>query len=154
MPYCINCGTQVQEVDVYCAHCGTRQKDGAPPPPPQSDFMRGVEPRTASLCCYLPVIGWIPCIIVLAASRFRDDREVRFNAFQGLYLFVVWLIVDWVVSPMFGFIPGYTIPIAKLLKLGVLFTWIFMIVKLAQNQSFRLPILGELAERSVAEQKF
>ena len=86
MPYCINCGTQVQDVDVYCAHCGTRQKAGPPPPRPQNDFLRGVDARTASLCCYIPVIGWIACIIVLAASRFRDDREVRFNAFQGLYL--------------------------------------------------------------------
>ena len=50
--------------------------------------------------------------------------------------------------------PRGAVPLAKLLKLGVLFTWIFMIVKTAQNQSFRLPILGELAERSVAEQKF
>jgi len=154
MSYCIKCGTQVHDVDVYCAHCGTKQGTGTTPPPPHSEFLSGVDARTASLCCYLPVIGWVACIVVLAAARFRNDRDVRFNAFQGLYLFVVWLIVDWVVSPMFGFIPSHTLPVAKILKLGVVFTWIFMLVKMAQNQAFRLPILGELAERSVDEQKF
>ena len=54
---------------------------------------------------------------------------------------------------MFGFLPGHALPVAKLLKLAVLVAWVFMLVKLAQNQTFRLPILGELAERSVDEQR-
>ena len=157
MPYCTQCGTQVRDVDVFCAKCGTRQESvrQAPPPPRATvDALSGVSPRTASLCCYLPVIGWIPCIIVLASAKFRDDRDVRFHAFQGLYLFVVWLILDWVVGPMVAVVHGPAMmPIGKILKVAVIFAWVFMLVKLSQGQSFRLPIIGELAERSVAEQK-
>jgi len=40
-----------------------------------------------------------------------------------------------------------------LLKAGMLGVWIFMLVKASQEQLFSLPIIGELAERSVAEQK-
>ena len=40
-------------------------------------------------------------MVVLAADKFRNDRTVRFHAFQGLYLFVAWLIVEWVLSPIF-----------------------------------------------------
>jgi hypothetical protein len=64
--------------------------------------MHGVSPRTASLLCYIPILGWIVAIVVLASARFRDNARVRFHAFQGLYLFVAWLIVDWVLSPMFS----------------------------------------------------
>src|ERR1700733_14071487 len=100
MPYCCQCGQTVGTQEVYCAACGTRQAKGQAPAP---DYMHGVSPRLASLLCYVPIIGWIVAIVVLASERFRGDTRVRFNAFQGLYLFVAWLIVDWVLSPMFGF---------------------------------------------------
>jgi uncharacterized membrane protein len=31
--------------------------------------------------------------------------------------------------------------------------WIFMIVKTSQDEVYKLPILGELAEKSVSEQR-
>ena len=65
---------------------------------------RGLEslnPKTASILCYIPWVGWVAAIVVLASDRFRHDRAVRFHAFQGLYLFVAWLIADQVIRPMF-----------------------------------------------------
>jgi uncharacterized membrane protein len=113
-----------------------------------------MSPRTASFLCYIPIVGWIAAIIVLASSRFRTDRTVRFHAFQGLYLFVVWLLVDMVIGPAFHFMPGLArFSLAGMLKAVIFIAWIFMIVKTSQDQMYRLPILGELAERSVAEQK-
>ena len=110
------------------------------------------------MLCYIPVVGWIPCVVVLASDRYRHDRLARFHAFQGLYLFVAWLIVDMVLSPLFGHIHiplffvfhrGYF----DLFKLAIFGVWIFMIVKTSQDHVYKLPILGELAERSVAEQR-
>ncbi len=152
MPFCTKCGNEVHERDVFCVRCGAKQIPQAKAAP-GSDFLAGVRPRDASLACYIPLIGWIPAIVVLAAQRFQNDREVRFHAFQGLYLFVVWLIVDWVVAPITAFVPSMPFPLGKALKLAVVGAWIFMLIKVANNQNFRLPILGELAERSVAEQK-
>lgn len=105
------------------------------------------------MLCYIPFIGWIASIVVLASERFRHDRTVRFHAFQGLYLFVVWLIVDNVVAPILGF--GYMsrMHLASLAKAGMLVVWVFMLLKTGQEQFFSLPIIGELAERSVSEQK-
>ncbi len=103
------------------------------------------------MLCYIPVMGWIPAIFVLAADRFQNDRTARFHAFQGLYLFVVWLLVDRVFSPIFrynsDFNPG------ALLHIAVFAAWVFMLIKTSQQQMFRLPIVGELADRSVAEQR-
>jgi uncharacterized membrane protein len=155
MPYCSQCGNQVQPADVFCGRCGARQP--VPAPPPRDEFLSNVSPRAASLVCYIPVIGWIPAIVVLAAARFRDDRTVRFHAFQGLYLFVAWLIVDWVISPFFPFLGvGAFRPdrlVVGLLKAVIFFAWIFMIIKASQDEAYRLPLVGDLAERSVAEQR-
>jgi uncharacterized membrane protein len=149
MPYCCKCGNLVGSADIYCAKCGARQSAATPPPPPT--YLSGISPRTASLLCYVPVLGWLAAIIVLASARFRHEPRVRFNAFQGLYLFVAWLIVDWVLTPMFGFSHVHVVPV--LLKAAVFGAWIFMIIKASQDELFKLPILGELAEKSVSEQR-
>jgi len=104
------------------------------------------------MLCYVPVVGWVMSIIVLAADRFREDKIVRFHAFQGLYLFVLWLFVDWVFGPVAAYADA-TRMMSKLLKVSVLGGWIFMLVKTNQGEDFRLPILGELADRSVSEQR-
>jgi uncharacterized membrane protein len=92
-------------------------------------------------------------IFVLASQRFRRDTETRFHAFQGLYLFVAWLMVDWVLGPMLR-IPGvYTgFRLGGLLKLVIVAGWIWMLIKVSQRERFKLPVLGDLAEKSVAEQ--
>ena len=136
---------------MFCAHCGNRQ----PEPKPVTDYLHGITPRTASLLCYIPIIGWVVAIVVLASVRFRENAKVRFHAFQGLYLFVAWLIVDWVLGPLLSFPhewgPQRIIP--ALMKVAVFGAWVFMIIKTAQDEMYKLPILGELAEKSVSEQR-
>lgn len=159
MPYCTNCGNEIGATDVFCGKCGTRQQPaGATPSPggPPTNFLPGVSARTASILCYIPIIGWVAAVIVLASTRFRENRIVRFHAFQGLCLFVVWLIVHWVLSPEpifhpHGFGPAQAFP--GLLQLGVFAAWVWMIIKTSQDQVYRLPILGDLADRLVAEQR-
>ena len=158
MPFCVQCGNQVADADTFCARCGQRQASpGASTAKPGSaaNALDNVSPQTAAICCYIPVVGWIASIIVLAAPRFQNDRGVRFHAFQGLYLFVVWLLVDWVVSPLFGMVPTpFTGRFVRgVLKSAVFLSWLFMLVKTSQHQMFRLPIIGELAERSMSEQR-
>jgi len=155
MPYCCQCGKPTKENDVYCGVCGARQAVSALHPDRFS-------PRTASILCYIPVVGWIPAIIVLASQRFRHDAVVRFHAFQGIFLFVVWLVLDWALGPMNGFrgwgrgpeaFLGPWFMIGGLLKATLMVAWIVMLVKTSQGEVYKLPILGELADRSVAEQK-
>jgi uncharacterized membrane protein len=99
----------------------------------------------------------VVAIVVLASARFRGDTRVRFNAFQGLYLFVAWLIVDWVLSPIFSFPhmwgPSFYKIFPVLMKVAIFGAWVFMIIKSAQDEHYKLPILGDLAEKSVSEQR-
>ncbi len=87
---------------------------------------------------------------VLASSRFRNNRTVRFNAFQGLYLFVAWMLVHWVIKPFFWMSNGPHFP-AVLLQLALFALSIFMMVKASEDRVYPLPILGEMAERSLSE---
>jgi uncharacterized membrane protein len=79
---------------------------------------------------------------------------VRFDAFQSLYLFVAWLILSSALPTLFSGLPGFGAEHALfgLIKLAILICWIYLIVKAAQNQQVRLPILGDLASRSAFEQ--
>jgi len=148
MPYCSQCGNQVDAADVFCARCGSRQPGPGPVPRPGDPF-KSITPRTASILCYIPGVGWIASIVVLAAERFRTNRTVRFHAFQGLYLFVAWLIEDWVLNPVFSSIPH--IHIDGILKAVLFVMSIFMIIKASHEEMYSLPIIGELAEKSVSE---
>ena len=152
MAFCTQCGTKVGDADRFCARCGAPQPAAAPSGGGPA-FFSNINARTASLLCYIPMVGWIAAIVVLAAARFRHDYTVRFNAFQGLYLFVAWLIVEWVVAPVFHF-PGFPMQdiFPNLFKAAVLLTWIFMLVKVSQGETYHLPVIGDLAKRSVSEQ--
>lgn len=167
MAFCPQCGTSVGERDQFCGSCGTRQPSssgagrGAGPGSatrPGPDFWANISQRNAALLCYIPWVGWIAAIAVLASERFRTNARVRFHAFQGLYLFVAWLMVEWVVSPFVRF-PGvgFGMPLTRaipgVLQVVVLIGWIFMLIKVAHDEDYRLPILGELADRSVSEQR-
>ena len=114
------------------------------------DPLAGITPRTASILCYVPGLGWIAAIIVLAAHKFRGNRVARFHAFQGLYLFVAWLMNDIVVRPMLWGL-GASVPIHGVIQAVLLVMSIFMMVKASQDEAFSLPLFGELAQRSMTE---
>jgi len=150
MPFCSQCGNQVGAADSFCGRCGARQPQGVAPASPASGRPNGTDAipsRTWSILCYVPCLGWIASVVVLASDRFRQDRDVRFHAFQGLYLFVAWLIADQVLGPL-SYIPHFGI--SHLLEAVLVAMSIFMMVKAAHNEAYSLPLFGELAHRSVS----
>lgn len=149
MPFCCQCGKPVGDADLYCRACGAGQRPEQPrPAAPQFSNM---SPRTASILCYIPFIGWIAAIVVLASDKYRRERKVRFHAFQALYLFVAWLIVRWVIRPIPYMLPGPHFSIDGILQLAIWAVCIYMVVKVSQDQFVSLPVIGDLAEKSVSE---
>jgi uncharacterized membrane protein len=161
MPFCTQCGHQASDSDAFCANCGKPQTGpGVPKPPrpggpvftgPAPDLLAGVTPRTAAILCYVPAIGWIAAIFVLASRKFKENHLIRFHAFQGLYLFAAWLVVDWVIDPIVRTMPGPHVPTEMLLHGALLAVSIFMMVKASHDEAYVLPIIGELAQRSATE---
>ena len=153
MPYCSQCGNQVGAADPFCGRCGSSQPvpASAPgrPPVTGSDPLSGMTPRTASILCYIPWIGWVMAVIVLAADRYRHDRVLRFHAFQALYLFVAALLNNYVLRWLPMGIPHFGLH--RIVDLVLLGLSIFMMVKASREEAYSLPLFGELAARSVAE---
>jgi uncharacterized membrane protein len=149
MPFCSQCGNQVGTADRFCARCGANQPSASGGPSAIARGLDTINPKTASILCYIPAVGWIAAIIVLASDRFRGDRAVRFHAFQALYLFVAWLIADQVMQPLFrNFTHLHLYRIVEAVLVGAS---VFMMVKAAHEETYALPLFGELAHRSVAE---
>jgi uncharacterized membrane protein len=119
-----------------------------------TDFLDSISNRTASILCYIPVFGVIPAIVFLASQKFRRNIWVRFDAFQALYLFVAWLVLSSALPTLISGFPTWWLEhvLFGLIKLAVILCWIYLLVKAAQNQQVRLPILGDLAARSAFEQ--
>ena len=118
----------------------------------QKDPLAGLSPRAASILCYVPTVGWIAAVVVLAARKFRGDRIVRFHAFQGLYLFAAWLLVQWVIQPIVSGKDSHMFRIDHVLEGLLMALSIVMMVKASHGELYVLPIIGELAERSASEQ--
>ena len=155
--------------DLFCSKCGVRHGATAtataatmPPAPPGSgnyfgrnfqgnDPFAALSPRTASVLPYIPALGWIFSVIVLASKKFRLDHLVRFHAFQGLYISALWLLVQWVIHPMMNSVGEGFFRIDRLLEAILIGTSIFMMVKASHDEAYVLPVIGELAQRSAQE---
>jgi uncharacterized membrane protein len=84
-------------------------------------------------------------------APYSQIRNIRFNAFQGLFLNIA-IIVLWFVVAIVGMIfavmtHGVGIGIFPLFWLAVLVLFVFMMVKAYGNQRVKLPVIGDLAEK-------
>jgi uncharacterized membrane protein len=88
-------------------------------------------------------------IIFLVMEPYNRSRFVRFHSFQSIFFAVAWTVI-WIALSFVGMIPvlGWaTLVIWPLLGLGGLIIWIILLLKANQGQMFKLPIIGDMAEK-------
>jgi len=91
----------------------------------------------------------IPAIIFLVMEPYNRSRFIRFHAFQCLFFAVAWTIL-WIALSIFAHIPflGWlSILIWPLIGLAGFILWIILILKANQNQMWKLPVIGDMAEK-------
>lgn len=142
MAFCVKCGQAVGDRDAFCGTCGATQ-----PGVPRSSPVGELAPANAAALCYIPVLGFIMSIVVLASEKYRGDMVARFHAFQGLFLAVTFQIVDKVYGPFVRF------PSEGLLKFALIGLGIWLIIATARGEKIKLPFLGDLAEKAAEEQR-
>lgn len=100
-----------------------------------------LEPNLAGLLCYLA--GVITGVIFLIIEK--ENRFVRFHAIQSIMVFVVIFVLSLVLSaiPLIGWL------LSLLLSPVSLVLWIFLMWKAYQNEWFKLPVIGDLAEKQL-----
>jgi uncharacterized membrane protein len=105
----------------------------------------GLEENLAGLLCYLA--GFITGIIFIILEK--ENRFVRFHALQSIFISVVMVILSFIFTsiPIIGWLIGLLIsPLSIVL-------WILLMYKAYQGQWFKLPILGEMAEKQLNNMK-
>jgi uncharacterized membrane protein len=105
--------------------------------------------------CLSYLVGWVTGLIFLVIEPYKNDKFVRFHAFQSIFLsiavFAVW-IGAMILSTILGFIThglGFFImgPLMMLVWLGVVVAVVICMIKAYGNQQFKLPIIGDMAAK-------
>jgi uncharacterized membrane protein len=133
-----------------------------PPPVQTTKSSTGLDENIAALLSY--VFGWVSGLIFFLMEK--DSRLVRFHAMQSILfnvLIIVLVFVFWILTfilVLIGAAIGDVIGtifslLATLLWLvfsvGILIAWILCLVKAFQSQYFKLPIIGNFAEKFSAK---
>ena len=163
MPFCANCGNSVMEAGTACDSCAT---GAARAGEAQSEYAAagggavanapvssGLSSNLLGLLCYLlaPLAG----IALLVIEPYKNDRFVRFHAFQSIFFCIAWIgmwIVWGILSAIFGTLSGglialITLPIDLILGFAGLAYWIFLMYKAYSSQTPHVPLIGALAEQ-------
>ncbi len=148
MAFCNMCGAQVADGTTTCVACAGRVATA--PPVPQASA-GGMTDNVAGMLAYVTII---PAIIFLVMEPYNKNRFVRFHAWQNIFLhlgaFVCWIAL-FIISAVLAFIPilGHLIAFLlwAVLSVGLLVAWIIVLLKANQGQMYKLPFVGDLAEK-------
>lgn len=92
----------------------------------------------------------VPAVVFLLVLPFKRNRFVRFHSVQCLMTVAV-LIIMQVALALFGkLVPLLVLSLYGLLFLAELMLWLLLLFKAYQHEYFKLPLLGDIAERLAA----
>lgn len=135
------------------------------PPPVQvapAKSSTGLDENIAALLSY--VVGWISGLVFFLIEK--DSRLVRFHAMQSILLSVVAAVLGigiWILAVFTGFFVSYISGILSFLLsiilglvgfvvgIGILVGAILCLIKAYQGQYFKLPVIGNMAEKFSAK---
>lgn len=140
---------------------GGYEGSGFSPPGPQKTQVLGLDSNVAGLLCYLHIccIGLIASILWLVTEP-KENKFLRFHSIQSLLLFgvmiIVWLIF-WILGVGAAFSPsgaaeaGASILLILVqIVVGLIFLVVIIIgmIKAYQGQMWKLPIIGDIADKN------
>jgi uncharacterized membrane protein len=147
---CPDCAASMPENAAFCPACG--------------QAMRAVERARGQVGILSePVAGalayctFFPALIFLLVEPYRTNRFVRFHSFQCIGLILVAIAAGAVLRiagvllalvPSFG--PLLVLLASMLVGLGLFVIWLVLVVKALQGEVFKLPLVGNYAEKQAA----
>ncbi len=100
----------------------------------------GIKPNVAGLLAYL--LGFITGLIFLLIEK--NNKFVRFHALQSIATFGFIFVAQWILA----FIPVLGPIVSGLLSIAAVILWIVLMVKAYQGEKYKLPYLGDVAEKN------
>jgi len=145
MAFCNMCGAQIADGTTTCAACASRVPAGAGAPAVAA-HAGGMADNVAGMLAYITII---PAIIFLVMEPYNKNRFIRFHSFQCLF-FAAALFILHIGLSLFGLVPFIaliTIPLHLLISLGGFIIWIVLLIKANQGLMYKLPVIGDMAEK-------
>ena len=150
MAFCSTCGAQIPDGTITCAACASRAVPAGGPAVATANT-GGMADNVAGMLAYITII---PAIIFLVMEPYNKNRFVRFHAWQNIFFHLAW-IVAWIglmiLSAVLAFIPilGHLIAFLLwiVLSIGGVAVWIILLLKANGGQMYKLPFIGDLAEK-------
>lgn len=127
-------------------------------PPAVAKSSTGLDENVAALLSYL--FNWVSGLIFFLIEK--DSRLVRFHAMQsillsataivvGIVLYIAWIVLTIalaMVSEVLGSLVGLVVGLLIFVFwVGVVIAFILCMVKAYQKQYFKLPVIGNFAEK-------
>jgi uncharacterized membrane protein len=150
MAFCSSCGGQVPAGAAVCPACGHPTAAPAVVATTQTSG-GGLTDNVAGMLAYVTII---PAILFLVLEPYNKNRFVRFHSFQSIFFAVGWIAL-WIgvmiISAVLAFIPilGHLIALLlwMVISVGFFIIWIILLIKANQGQMYKLPFIGDLAEK-------
>lgn len=100
----------------------------------------GMQANLAALLSY--VLGFVTGLVFFLLEK--KNKYVRFHAMQSI-LFSVAVIV---LNVVLGLVPVVNLLLIPLISLAAIIIWIILLIKAYQGEEFKLPIIGDFAEKN------
>jgi len=140
--FCSKCGAENPEGAKFCSKCGADLTAEAAPlktGEKSSETSIGLARNIAGLLCY--VGGWISGIVFLVIEK--RSKFVKFHAWQSIMTFgvlnVIYLILFSI--PIIGWVIGWIISVLGLVL------WIILMIQAGTGKMWKLPWVGDWAEK-------
>ncbi len=98
-------------------------------------------------------ITLIPAIIFLVADPFNKSSFVRFQAWQSIFFFVAWAVVDILVGLVQNLVPStvfLTLTVLQLVGLAFFVVLVVVVVNAFNGKRILLPIIGGMAAKQAS----
>jgi uncharacterized membrane protein len=147
---CPQCAAQMPDDAAFCPACGR-----AMPAAARAQGTVGAFPE--NIAGALAYVTFIPAIIFLLVDPYRTNRFVRFHSLQCLFGYLALFLVGAVlriagvvlyIIPVLGHLLIFLVSVV--VGLAAFVIWLVLVIKALQGEEFKVPIIGDLAERQAA----
>ncbi|NYF53226.1 hypothetical protein [Tunturiibacter gelidoferens] len=173
---CPVCHNEVSAQSAFCNSCGAPLATGGasasssvPPPTNYTDVpsgysavppayvaappaatSSGLSENAAAAIAYLTII---PAIIFLLLEPYNKMPLVRFHSWQSIGLCVAAFVLQAIISfaeIAMHFVPGIILLFSLVhlvIGVGLFLIWLFIILKASKGEWYKLPVIGDFAEK-------
>jgi uncharacterized membrane protein len=107
----------------------------------------GLSDNAAAGIAYLTII---PAIVFLIVEPFKRSSYVRFHAWQSIFFFIAWAVIDILVGLVQHIVPSavfFTLTVLQLVGLAIFIVWLIVFIGAFGGKQIKLPVIGDLAAR-------